>query len=86
MDVQPPLPKLDNDLDLMLDVFTHESARVSHELNQDYGDTDRLAEMGHKVYELATTFHFFSQSPLLGAPELKVSTFIFKFTDFTQLG
>jgi len=76
MDIQPPLPKLDNDLDLMLDVFTHESARISHELNQDYGDTDRLAEIGFKVYELATTNHFFSQSPLLSAQDLKVGTLI----------
>ncbi|KAF9015662.1 ribonuclease III domain-containing protein [Cyathus striatus] len=68
MTILPPLPRIEGNTDLLLDVFTHKSLRFDGApLNDDYGDTERLAEMGAKVVELAVTFHFYSIKPHLTA-------------------
>ncbi|KAF9566996.1 hypothetical protein CPC08DRAFT_627565 [Agrocybe pediades] len=62
----PPLPRIDGDVDLMLDVHTHPSLRhPSTPPNPDYGDTTRLAELGSKVLDLAVTYHFLQERPFL---------------------
>jgi len=70
----PSLPKIEGDsIDLILDVYTHHSIRPpAQPLNQEYGDTDRLAELGAKILELAVTFHYYSKRPMLSASELTV--------------
>ncbi|KAG6814140.1 hypothetical protein H0H92_002135 [Tricholoma furcatifolium] len=68
--ILPPLPKIEGDIDLLLDVYTHRSLRFGGALNDDYGDTDRLAELGHRVLDLAVTFHYFSKRPMLSAEDI----------------
>lgn len=69
----PPLPRIDGDVDLMLDVYTHSSLRFgSAPMNDDYGDTERLAELGAKVLELTVTNQLFSQRPFLHSKEIQV--------------
>ncbi|PPQ78054.1 hypothetical protein CVT25_015599 [Psilocybe cyanescens] len=73
-DSLPPLPKIEGDLDLMLDVYTHHSLRYSGApMNGDYGDTERLAELGSKVLDLAVTYHLFSVKPLKSARDMETS-------------
>ncbi|KAG6882655.1 hypothetical protein C0992_011126, partial [Termitomyces sp. T32_za158] len=68
----PPLPKIEGDVDLLLEIFTHSSLRYgqSDGMNEEYGDTDRLAELGHRVLDLVVTFHYFSKRPILSATEV----------------
>ncbi|KAG5342030.1 hypothetical protein C0989_005710 [Termitomyces sp. Mn162] len=66
----PPLPKIEGDVDLLLDVYTHSSLRYGVSMNEEYGDTDRLAELGHRILDLAVTFHYFSKRPILPATEV----------------
>ncbi|TRM66039.1 hypothetical protein BD626DRAFT_486582 [Schizophyllum amplum] len=71
----PPLPKIEGDLDCLLDVFTHDSLRDEGEMgqmNNDYGNTARLREVGERVLELAVTFHYYndSQDGMLTAEEI----------------
>ena len=69
----PPLPKVSGDVDIILDLYTHRSLRFGNPpLNEDYGDIDRLAELGQKVFELAVTIHYFSERPVLDYQELTV--------------
>jgi hypothetical protein len=73
MTTLPPLPKIEGDLDLVLDVYTHSSLRFdSAPMNDDYGDTDRLAELGGKILDLAVTNHYYSKKPMLRATEIDV--------------
>jgi dsRNA-specific ribonuclease len=68
----PPLPKIEGDVDLMLDVYTHSSLRFGGApMNDDYGDTERLAELGAKVLELTVTNQLYSQRPFLTAKEIQ---------------
>ncbi|KAG6910515.1 hypothetical protein DXG01_009934 [Tephrocybe rancida] len=67
----PPLPKIDGDIDLVLDVFTHKSLRYgAPSMNDDYGDTDRLAELGNRILDLAVTYHYYSKRPMLQSHEI----------------
>ena len=69
----PPLPKIEGDVDLMLDVYTHSSLRFGGApMNDDYGDTERLAELGAKVLELTVTNQLYSQRPFLTGKEIQV--------------
>ncbi|KAF8807864.1 ribonuclease III [Phlegmacium glaucopus] len=69
----PPLPKIEGDVDLMLDVYTHSSLRFGSiaPMNDDYGDTERLAELGAKVLELTVTNQLYLQRPLLNSKEIQ---------------
>jgi hypothetical protein len=69
----PPLPKIEGDVDLMLDVYTHSSLRFGGApMNEDYGDTERLAELGAKVLELTVTNQLFLHRPFLNGREIQV--------------
>lgn len=58
----PPLPKIEGDVELLLDVFTHNSLRMSSApMKEDYGDTDRLAELGAHVLRVVVATHYFRQ-------------------------
>jgi len=67
----PPLPKIDGDFELMLDVYTHSSVRMSSTMNGDYGDTQRLADLGSKVLDLVITYHLYSERPFLAAEDIQ---------------
>ncbi|KAG6837660.1 hypothetical protein H0H93_004936 [Arthromyces matolae] len=59
MSILPPLPDI-NDADIIMDLYTHPSLRASAvSLNSDYGDIDRLAQLGHKILDLADLRRFF---------------------------
>jgi ribonuclease-3 len=65
----PPLPHLDGDI--LLDVFTHSSLDYDAKpVNQDYGDNNRLAELGERVLSLAITQRLFYKKPLLTSLEI----------------
>ena len=83
----PSLPKIEGDsVDLVLDVYTHHSLRPGPPqlLNQEYGDTHRLAELGAKLLELAVTFHYYSKRPMLSASELTVGFYEYRGCPNTQ--
>lgn len=68
----PPLPKIEGDVDLFLDVFTHNSLRMqSAPMNEEYGNTDRLAVLGATVLRLAIATHFFRKKPQLSAEDIE---------------
>ena len=70
----PPLPRIEGNSDLFLDVHTHKSLRPNAAPNEHWGDTDRLAELGCKVLEMAVTYHFFSLRPFIPPDEIRVRT------------
>lgn len=74
MSTLPPLPKIDGDVDLMLDVYTHSSLRpslpgVPPTMNNNYGDTLRLEDLGAKVLDLAVTVHLYNERPEMNTAE-----------------
>jgi len=74
MSTLPPLPKIDGNVDLMLDVYTHSSLHptdVTVGMNDSYGDTvtQRLEELGTKILDLAVTIHFYNERPSLNTAE-----------------
>jgi dsRNA-specific ribonuclease len=69
MSTLPPLPKIDGDVDLMLDVYTHFSLRATARMNETYGDVLRLEQLGSKVLDLAVTIHLFNERPPLNTAE-----------------
>lgn len=75
--ILPPLPKIEGDVDLILDVHTHDSLRPQDTpMNDDYGDTARLAELGAKVVDLVVTTQLFARRPCLSAEQIVVSYII----------
>jgi dsRNA-specific ribonuclease len=71
----PPLPKIESG-ELMLEVFTHESLQSDQSgkpTDEDYGGSERLAELGQRVLDMAVTSSLFSIRPMLGAPDIAVS-------------
>ncbi|KAK2460118.1 hypothetical protein APHAL10511_007884 [Amanita phalloides] len=73
----PPLPKIDGDAHIILDVYSHSSLRNNNPgqfecTNDEYGDADRLALLGSKVLDLAITHHWYRKSPPIAAELLRV--------------
>jgi hypothetical protein len=67
----PPLPELTGDV--LLEVFTHRSLRFSGApMNDEFGDSERLAILGAEVMELITTYCLFCKRPMLKADEIEV--------------
>jgi hypothetical protein len=82
----PPLPKIEGDIDLMLDVYTHSSLRMPETpMNDDYGDTPRLRELGQRVLELVVTYHLFNERPMLRQDEIQVGTHLSPIRNLRQL-
>ncbi|PPQ99570.1 hypothetical protein CVT24_005358 [Panaeolus cyanescens] len=68
----PPLPPVEGDMELLLDVYTHPSLnQPGAPLRGDYGDTGRLSDLGAKVFDMAVTYHLFAKKPLLPLEEIK---------------
>ncbi|KAG7442765.1 uncharacterized protein BT62DRAFT_904944 [Guyanagaster necrorhizus] len=73
MEPLPPLPKINGDYNIMLDVYTHRTARPgagADVMDEEYGNTERLAELGKKVLDLVVIHHFFFLKPHLAAEEV----------------
>jgi dsRNA-specific ribonuclease len=68
----PTLPSLD-DGDLVLTVFRHRSLGI--ESHPEYGDNKRLADLGNRLLQLATTLVLYSKKPMLAAEEIMVFSF-----------
>ncbi|EIN13931.1 hypothetical protein PUNSTDRAFT_29547, partial [Punctularia strigosozonata HHB-11173 SS5] len=69
----PPLPDLAGDI--FLEVFTHRSLRFpGAPMNDDFGDSERLAVLGAKVLEMITTNCLFCKKPMLKADEIEAQT------------
>ncbi|TFK67460.1 hypothetical protein BDN72DRAFT_879638 [Pluteus cervinus] len=61
----PPLPKIDGDSEIILDVYRHRTLRGDTELdNSEYGDVWRLSDLGEQVFKTVATLHYFSKQPL----------------------
>lgn len=76
----PPIPEIGGDVDLLLEVYTHASLRnPSHTqmpVNAEYGDTDRLAELGASALDLAVTNYFYLVRPFLSGTDINVCLFL----------
>ncbi|KAJ7110071.1 hypothetical protein C8R44DRAFT_801313 [Mycena epipterygia] len=70
----PALPKIEGDIDIILDIYSHHSLKGNHYMNDEYGDTDRLVELGGRVLEMALTAHLFYKRPILTAEEISDQT------------
>ena len=46
-------------------------------MNEEYGDTDRLAELGASALDLAVTNYFYLVRPFLSGTEINVCSFFF---------
>jgi len=68
----PVLPRLNSDL--LLQVFTHKSLRRPNVSPADYGDNERLGDLGKTAFDVAVTFALFERRPLLQASEIHAST------------
>lgn len=72
----PPIPEIGGDVDILLEVFTHASLRPSYtQMNAEYGDADRLAELGASALDLSVTNYFYSVRPFMSATEMQVCVY-----------
>jgi dsRNA-specific ribonuclease len=67
----PLLPPLQSDL--ILQVFTHKSLRRPKVSPADYGDNERLSELGKVALDVATTHALFLKRPYLEVADISVS-------------
>jgi len=75
----PPLPKLTSEL--ILQVYTHISLRrLSDNGPEEYGDNERLTELGKAVLDALITYVLFSKRPMLGVAEICVRFFLPSFS------
>jgi len=66
----PPLPKLTSEL--ILQVYTHISLRRrSDDGPEEYGDNERLVELGKAVLDALITYVLFNKRPMLTVAELR---------------
>ncbi|KAJ6621225.1 hypothetical protein B0H10DRAFT_1023651 [Mycena sp. CBHHK59/15] len=68
----PTLPKIAGDVDIILDIYSHRSLKTNTTINEElaeYGDTDRLIELGRRVLSMVVAVHMFSKRPMILADE-----------------
>ncbi|KAJ7925923.1 hypothetical protein B0H13DRAFT_1973890 [Mycena leptocephala] len=65
----PPLPKIEGDVDIILDIYSHRSLKTNY-MNDEYGDTDRLVELGGRVLDMTLASHLFHKRPILLAEQI----------------
>lgn len=69
----PPIPNIDGDNNILLDVYTHISLCLSNlPVNEEYGDTDRLAVLGAVTLDFSVTRYLFLLKPHLSTTEIRV--------------
>jgi dsRNA-specific ribonuclease len=67
----PVLPTISGDPNIMLDVYTHSTVRhTGGTSDPEYGNPERLAELGKRMLDLAVTYHFFRLTPHLSAVDI----------------
>ncbi|KAJ7235871.1 hypothetical protein B0H12DRAFT_1140939 [Mycena haematopus] len=66
----PALPKIDGDVDIILDIYSHRSLGGNDSLNEEYGNTDRLVQLGGVVFDMALVAHLFHRQPMLLAEQI----------------
>ncbi|GLB44154.1 putative double-stranded RNA binding motif containing protein [Lyophyllum shimeji] len=64
----PRLPNLS--LDVLLQVYTHPSLRRSNSLPEEYGDNERLSQLGSAVLDAVVTHTLFNRRPMLGSLDI----------------
>ncbi|KAF7339350.1 hypothetical protein MSAN_02148800 [Mycena sanguinolenta] len=67
----PALPKIEGDVDIILDIYSHRSLGGTNE-NNEYGNTDRLVQLGGAVLHMVLLTHLFCKQPLLNAEQIDV--------------
>ncbi|KAK0233616.1 hypothetical protein IW262DRAFT_1477148 [Armillaria fumosa] len=68
----PPLPTIRGDNNIILDVYTHSTIQPAGSVwNPEYGNTERLAELGKRMLDLVVTDHFFHVNSPLSAGDIK---------------
>ncbi|KAJ7706034.1 hypothetical protein B0H17DRAFT_1035356 [Mycena rosella] len=65
----PAPPKIEGDVDILFDIYSHESLNYGG-MNNEYGDTNRLAELGARALEMYITAHMFLKRPMLTGDEI----------------
>jgi hypothetical protein len=73
------LPKIEGDVDILLDIYCHRSLKGNEDdsINEEYGNTDRLVELGGRVLDLTLVAHLFYRRPMLLAEQITVRTLPF---------
>ncbi|KAJ7361596.1 hypothetical protein DFH08DRAFT_952137 [Mycena albidolilacea] len=68
----PALPKIEGDVDILLDIYCHQSLKGNEDdsINEEYGNTDRLVELGGRVLDLTLVAHLFYRRPMLLAEQI----------------
>ncbi|KAF7311035.1 hypothetical protein HMN09_00646900 [Mycena chlorophos] len=67
----PPLPRIEGDYNILLELFTHSSLKDGSE-SEEYGDMDRLVQLGSAYLTQALTWHYFAKRPMLSADQISV--------------
>jgi len=69
----PAIPKIGGDVDILLDIYTHRSLRVpTLQMNEEYGDADRLAVLGAAALDFSVTRYLFLLRPHVSETEIQV--------------
>ncbi|KAH6917011.1 hypothetical protein BKA70DRAFT_1251130 [Coprinopsis sp. MPI-PUGE-AT-0042] len=68
--IVPTCPSIE-DMELLIRVRTHPTLQQAQPMNDTWGDTDRLQEIGAQVIHMALTSHFFNQKPILEAGQIQ---------------
>jgi len=66
----PALPKIEGDVDVILDIYSHQSLKGDNHMNEEYGNLDRLVEIGSRVVDMTLAVHFFHKRPMLLAEQI----------------
>lgn len=66
----PRLPPLSGDV--FLQVSTHKSLRLKGVSPDQYGDNERMIELGRQVFDLVLTEHLYRKRPMLKVKDLAV--------------
>jgi hypothetical protein len=70
----PQLPRIE-DPNLLLEVYTHKDLRQPTSPNEpcEWGDIERLADLGSQALSIAITTHLFTKRPIVRAEEIRVN-------------
>ncbi|KAJ7040465.1 hypothetical protein C8F04DRAFT_1083655 [Mycena alexandri] len=66
----PALPKIEGHHDIILDLYSHHSLKGNNVMNEEYGDVERLAELGRNTLDLVLVAHAFQKRPMLLADHI----------------
>ncbi|KAJ7293718.1 hypothetical protein C8J57DRAFT_35811 [Mycena rebaudengoi] len=64
-----PLPSIQGPIDIILDIYSPQSTNRGP-VNQEYGDIDRLVQLGSKALDMISAAYLFYKRPMLTADEI----------------